>query len=238
MLYIHKEKIENYECFDLEETNDEIKNIKDLSAPTIITTQKQTKGRGRRGRNWEPIHGNLFFSYNLKFDAKDLSKLVCLVGLSLAKTIKSLSLSLDVKIKWPNDVMVNGGKISGILIENIKDNYWSIGIGVNIVASPNINNSNYTPTSLKEHGIILDRMEFLRYYMKNFNKDYKQYLDNGFELVKKQWLELALNLDKNVTIQNEQIQKKGKFITLDDNGYLILKNNDKEEKIIAGDLFI
>ncbi|MBQ8750931.1 MAG: biotin--[Alphaproteobacteria bacterium] len=241
MLYTSKEIIENYECYEFEEltsTNDEIKNIKDLSIPTLITAINQTNGRGRRARNWTPILGNLYFSYNIELSPKDLSKFVCLIGLSLAKTIKQLSSTLDIKIKWPNDVMVNNNKISGILIENISGNYWVVGIGVNIVDSPNIENASYQATSLKEQGIILDRKDFLRYYLKNFNQDYKQYLQFGFENIRKQWLELALNINKTITIQNEDISKKGEFITIDDNGYLILKTKDKEEKIIAGDLFI
>jgi BirA family biotin operon repressor/biotin-[acetyl-CoA-carboxylase] ligase len=241
MLYIHKEKIENYECYELEElgsTNDEIKSIKDASIPTIITALKQTKGRGRRGRSWEQVLGNLYFSYNIELSPKDLSKLVCIIGLSLAKTIKELSSTVDIKIKWPNDVMVNGHKISGILIENIKDNYWALGIGVNIVASPNINNTYYKATSLKEQGVTLDRMDFLRYYMKNFSNYYKNYLEFGFENIKKEWLEFAFKLHETITIQNEKTLKTGIFTNLDDEGYLILKTNNKEEKIIAGDLFI
>ena len=69
MLYTSKEIIENYECYEFEEltsTNDEIKNIKDLSIPTLITAINQTKGRGRRARNWTPILGNLYFSYNVE----------------------------------------------------------------------------------------------------------------------------------------------------------------------------
>ena len=241
MLYIHKEKIENYECYEFEElasTKDEIKNIKDLNLPTIITALKQTRGRGKRGNTWEQVLGNLYFSYNIELSPKDLSKLVCIVGLSLAKTIKELSPSLDVKIKWPNDVMVNNNKISGILIENIKDNYWALGIGVNIVASPNISNTYYQATSLKEQGVTLDRMDFLRYYMKNFSNYYKKYLELGFEVIKKEWLEFAFKLHNTITIQNENTSKKGEFINIDDNGYLRLKTDNKQEKIIAGDLFI
>ena len=64
------------------------------------------------------------------------------------------------------------------------------------------------------------------------------YRQNGFENIKKEWLSLALNLGQRIAIKNDDVLKKGLFLTLDDNGYLVLKTEDKEERIIAGDLFI
>ena len=164
MLFISKEEYEGFNIYELEETtstNDVLKSQSDLSSSIVILAQNQTHGRGRRSNVWQSASGNLYFSYNQYINLQDLSKIVCLIALTLAQTIKQLSQNIDVKIKWPNDVIVNGGKISGILLENIKDNIWCIGIGVNITSSPKLDNAPYPITSLQEEGIILDRKEFL-----------------------------------------------------------------------------
>ena len=156
----------------------------------------------------------------------------------MAKTVKALSDSADVRIKWPNDIYLNGKKLSGILIENIKDSLWAIGIGVNIIGSPQIKDMPYQATSLKESGINSERTAFLAQYLEQFQRDVAQYKNKGFTFIKEEWLKYALNLGQEVTIKNDTSVKTGIFLTLDENGYLILKREDKEERIIAGDLFV
>ena len=152
----YKEKIYQWDWYDADRitsTNDEIKDLATQEKNVVLSAIEQTKGRGRRGREWIGNSGNLYFSYSLKIEAQQLSQIVCLIGLSLAKTISSFSDNKQIKIKWPNDVFVENKKVSGILIENIKDNLWAIGIGVNIVSAPNLNDTNYEATSLKDNGI-------------------------------------------------------------------------------------
>lgn len=241
MSYTFKEKIALWEWYDVpsvESTNDEIKKLPVFEKPVVISAVCQTKGRGRRGHIWQEKTGNLYFTFSLNIAVADLSRYVCLIGLSLAKTVQSLSSESVIKIKWPNDVFLNNKKISGILLENIKNDLWAIGIGVNIASSPEISNAVYQAGSLKENGIILDRTDFLRYYLKNFVEDLRLYQEKGFAPLKEQWLSLAMNLNKEITIRNENVEKTGVFLTLDDNGYLLLKTNKGTERIIAGDLFI
>jgi BirA family biotin operon repressor/biotin-[acetyl-CoA-carboxylase] ligase len=237
----YKEKIYQWDWYDADRitsTNDEIKDLATQEKNVVLSAIEQTKGRGRRGREWIGNSGNLYFSYSLKIEAQQLSQIVCLIGLSLAKTISSFSDNKQIKIKWPNDVFIENKKVSGILIENIKDNLWAIGIGVNIVSAPNLNDTNYEATSLKDNGINTNREAFLKEYLQIFQKDYEDYKKSGFNSVKKEWLRLALNYQETITIKTEKEIKKGIFLNLDDNGYLILKTNIGEEKIIAGDLFI
>ena len=115
---------------------------------------------------------------------------------------------------------------------------WAVGIGVNIASSPEIKDMPYQATSLQENGIIIDRTKFLELYLNQFFYDLKQYQKYGFSDTKKQWLEYALHLGHEITIENGLMIKKGIFFTLDDNGYLILKTSKGTERIIAGDLFI
>lgn len=240
MSFGYKEKISQWKWFEAEElssTNDAIKELQEEDFPAVISAVRQTKGRGRRGHQWIGMPGNLYFTFSLKILPQDLSQYVCLIGLSLAKTVQSFAPNKKVQIKWPNDVFLENKKITGILLENIKEDNWAVGIGVNITNSPVIENSPYEATSLKENNVITDRVTFLRNFLILFAKDLEVYQKQGFPGIKKQWLTMAYKLGQELIIENEQVTKKGLFLTLDDNGYLILKTKKGEEKIIAGDLF-
>lgn len=241
MLFSYKSQIDNWFWFEAEEvasTNDELKNFPANKFPAVLTAIRQTGGKGRRGRKWQSIDGNLYFTYSQEIAPQELSCFVCLIGLSLAKTVLQLSPDTDIKIKWPNDVFLNHKKLSGILLENIRDNLWAIGIGVNIKGAPEIKDMPYLATSLAENGITIERTAFLRLFLKQYCQDLANYHENGFGDLRKEWLELALNLHKKITIKNDDNVKEGIFLTLDDNGYLILKTENMEERIIAGDLFL
>ena len=241
MSCLYKEKIANWDWYDAEcvsSTNDEIKKLVKPNTSIVVSAIRQTSGRGRRGRTWNGIDGNLYFTYNLAIQLPELSRIVCLIGLSLARTVKSFLPQNTVQIKWPNDVFLEGKKLSGILLENIQEDLWAIGIGVNIVGKPNLENSSYQATALKEYGFQLDRTDFLRYYLQNFAEDMVKYRQNGFAAIREQWLNMALNLQQEIVVKTEKETRKGIFLTLDDNGYLILKTEQGQERIIAGDLFI
>ncbi len=240
MSFGYKGKIEQWQWFEAEEvgsTNDAIKELKEENFPAVISAIRQTKGRGRRGRQWIGIDGNLYFTYNLRILHHELSRYVCLIGLSLAKTIQSFALDKKVQIKWPNDIFMDNKKLTGILIENIKDDNWAIGIGVNIMAAPNIKDQPYKATSLKENKIQTNRIAVIKKFLTQFTKDVKIYEQEGFSVIREQWLANAYKLGQEITIKNEKNIKKGMFLTLDDNGYLILKTKCGEEKIITGDVF-
>lgn len=228
-----------YEEESVGSTNDEIKKlVPEAGESIVISAVRQTGGRGRRGRVWQGLDGNLFFTYSLSFPISELSRIVCLTGLSLAETVKKIAPSARVQIKWPNDVFLEGKKLSGILLENISDNLWGIGIGVNIVSSPRLEDMPYQAVSLKECGIMLDRTEFLHYYLHEFAADLAYCRKAGFAAVKERWLALAMNYRQNIGIKTETGLKEGVFADMDDNGYLLLQTADgKTERIIAGDLF-
>ncbi len=96
----------------------------------------------------------------------------------------------------------------------------------------------YQATSLKEAGISVERTTFLKEYLQTLSDIIEEYQKKGFDIIREKWLALAYNLGKEVTIHNESRQKKGIFLTLDENGYLILKTDKGKERIIAGDLFV
>ena len=146
-----KIKIKNYK--KVKSTNDvAIKLIKkNILEPTLITTEKQTNGRGRIGKKWISLKGNLFITLFFKFDQKKINfKQFAVLNAFLLKKVISKIISKKIKIKWPNDLLFNKLKFCGILQEVINfDNfdYLIVGIGLNTNIVPQ--NENFKSTCLK-----------------------------------------------------------------------------------------
>ena len=120
--------------------------------PTIILSEKQTKGRGTMGKKWISKKGNLFLTIFFDMTQKKLDfKKFAVLNAYLLKSILVKKFSNKIKIKWPNDLLFNGKKICGILQEivvNKGKKYLIIGIGINTNLDPN--NSSFSSTSLKQ----------------------------------------------------------------------------------------
>ena len=146
-----KIKIKSYK--KVKSTNDiALKLIKQkISEPTLITSEKQTNGRGRIGKKWISKKGNLFISLFFQFDQKKINfKQFAILNAFLIKKVISKTISTNVTIKWPNDLLFNKKKFCGILQEVIKfDNfdYLIVGIGLNTNIDPQ--NKGFKSTSLK-----------------------------------------------------------------------------------------
>lgn len=144
----------------------------------------------------------------------------------------------DVKLKWPNDVLVNGAKISGILLEKGEGEYIIAGIGVNIIAAPGAASGLlYQATSLKEAGIETDRVSFLKAYLKRLNGFLELWEHQGFVAVRDLWLQNARGLGTEITVTTEKEVKRGIFRGVDDDGLLLLEEAGHLTKIYAGDVF-
>ena len=146
-----KIKIKKYK--KVKSTNDvAMKLIKrNILEPTLITTEKQTSGRGRIGKKWISLKGNLFITLFFKFDQKKINfKQFAVLNAFLLKKVISNIISKKIKIKWPNDLLFNKLKFCGILQEVIKfDNfdYLIVGIGLNTNVVPQ--NKSFKSTCLK-----------------------------------------------------------------------------------------
>ena len=232
--WLWQEKVET------QSTNDDAIELscKLSGEPFIISTQKQSKGRGRRGRTWIGMEGNLFFSQGLIFDVKNIGQLIFISSLSLYQTIKALApSSRKVEIKWPNDILIDDAKVSGTLLEKGCNKYLIIGIGVNICASPQQQNMMYPVTSLKEKGIDIDRLSFLRSYIENFDHNYEIWQKLGFGPIKTQWLSATKGLKEEICVHNLSEEKRGLFLDIGEQGELLLQQGRKTEPIYAGDIF-
>ena len=146
-----KIKIKNYK--KVKSTNDvAMKLIKrNILEPTLITTEKQTSGRGRIGKKWISLKGNLFITLFFEFDNKKINfKQFAVLNAFLLKKVISNIISKKIKIKWPNDLLFNKLKFCGILQEVIRFNnfdYLIVGIGLNTNTVPQ--NKSFKSTCLK-----------------------------------------------------------------------------------------
>ena len=212
-----------------------------------VTAKIQTAARGSRGRDWQSNEGNLFASLLLVDPAEGgyasvLSGLTFVASLALLWSIKeSTKDDINVKLKWPNDVLVNGKKCAGILLENqnIKGTpALVIGIGVNCVSHPS--NTNYPATNLSRQGIAISAEELFKSLVTHMDGFITQW-DRGrnFAEIRQSWLKHAIGLGKPIRVKIPgQADETGIFETIDETGFLILdQENGTKKRISAADIF-
>ena len=236
------EKIFDWNWIDKEEvssTNDEAlklsQNVHD--GKYVISAQMQNHGRGRRGRSWLGFPGNLFMSLLIQVPLSKLGGLVFVVALSLFDALKNLFPEIDIKLKWPNDVLLENNKISGILLEKGENDFLIIGIGVNVLKAPSLENVMYQTLSLADKGYVTDRLTLLKEYLRAFDKNFELWQTEGFSPIREKWLKNAKGLGQNIEARTVKETKCGIFRNIDENGALLLETQNGLEKIYAGDIF-
>ncbi|MFT4715196.1 MAG: BirA family biotin operon repressor/biotin-[acetyl-CoA-carboxylase] ligase [Paracoccaceae bacterium] len=215
----------------------------DLTGPTWIFSHEQTAGRGRRGRDWVQPNGN--FSATLVWqpagdvDNRALRSFVAALALREA-FVAATGREIGFALKWPNDVLLNGGKVAGILLESIGD-HLAVGIGVNLVAAPPLDQVEagaVPPVSLlSEIGFKVEPQEFLTQLAAAFARFELQFTTYGFAPIRAAWLEHAARLGEVITAKTIQSEITGTFQTVDEQGLLVLKAADGIHRIAAADVF-
>lgn len=209
---------------------------------TVVVAESQTGGRGRLGRKWISPEGGIWLSIILKPRIQPLyaPRITLLAGVSVAKTIRSLG--LPAKIKWPNDVLINGKKVCGILTEIEAEmdmiDYCVVGIGIDA----NVDTESFpeefreSSTSLKKelgHGI--NRVEFVQKLLSEFEALYLRFLKEDFLSILEEWRNMSATIGEWVKITTQAKTVYGEVIGVDNEGALILETSDgKLEKIVAG----
>lgn len=209
-----------------------------------VSAEKQTSGKGSRGRSWDSLTGNLFASLLLKNPSEEklLATLTFVASLAIRDLIVNLAPNrqVDVRLKWPNDVLLKGKKLSGILLENHQvkgDNMVIVGIGINVQSSPK--EALFPAISLKEFGIksvAPDLFFQLAQYMQNRLDQWDCGL--GFENTKEDWLKHAAKLGEQVQVKQSNETLNGIFEGLSEDGRMLLKTaNGQLKKISTADIF-
>lgn len=196
---------------------------------SVITAQRQTAGRGRSGRVWQSLDGNLFLSAVLPAFDEQTPLLSFVAGVALAESLKPL----PVRLKWPNDVLLNGAKLAGILLERIDDKVIA-GFGVNIAAAPQ-SNLMYRATSLNGH---LQKAAVQSALLTALSDNLSLFQTQGFAPIRQKWLEKAAGIGSQITVRLPNETLNGLFESLTPQGAISLKITETDRRFItAGDVF-
>lgn len=228
----------------LDSTNSEAMRlaIEGERGPLWIATDEQTAGRGRQGREWQSFLGNLAASLLITGDLKlsDAATLGFVAGLAVHEACSIHAPRLSLSLKWPNDLLANGSKLAGLLLEsqNLGDRLaLVVGIGVNVVAAPE--GMGYPAASLAGLGCAIQAEDLFTSLTDTFAK-YDSLWDRGrgFADIRRLWLERAHGVGKSVSIHMGDRIEHGLFETLDQQGCLILRKPDGTRcTIAAGDVY-
>jgi len=235
-------------AFDrIDSTNEEAKRLAMAGENdgAVVWARSQSAGRGRRGRDWRSEEGNLYCSVLLrpKCHAQRALQLSFVAAVAMADAVASvLPKGTFVHCKWPNDVLVEGRKVSGILLESqavaLGGMDWLVvGAGLNISYFPE--DVEYPATSLLAQGAVgVSPEDMLESFTRRFTAGMVTWKNVGFEPIRRAWIRRGAGVGKEITVRLERETMTGIFKTLDKDGALILSQDGIEKRITAGDVFV
>lgn len=210
-----------------------------------VQSWEQNQGRGRHGNIWYSPKGNLYISICF-FPQKnmiDFGQMAFVVALALRDSYWRYNIDQDrIKLKWPNDILIDDKKAAGLLLEAGKDasgrDFLILGAGVNIYIAPQdriaLDDVCDLPKNHLENNIIAFRDVFLELLAQYYQK----WHEGDFETLKNEWLKTAAFLGKEITVRCANETRKGVFKGIDNNGALLLRGNDgKTTKVLSGEVF-
>ena len=210
----------------------------------VIYADEQTGGRGRRGRSWASPAGNLYASLLLRpaLPQAELGLFSFATALGLAQSLPASLAPERVKLKWPNDVLADGAKVAGILLESVntpRGLALIIGIGVNLASYPV--NMPYPVTSLAQigySGAEVSPQQRLERLLPALDRQ-RQALEKGdFPSVRAAWLAQAANLGSEIVVRLPSSEMTGHFMGIDEKGHLLLRRpTGILQKIASGEVF-
>lgn len=215
---------------------------------TLIWARRQLKGRGRRGRTWVSPEGNLHLSIVLRPNVPPAraGEIAFVAALAAAEACAAFARSADVRCKWPNDVLVDGRKCAGLLIESSITgsalDWIVVGIGINLAGHPD--DAEYPATHLAEHlspgaGRAIAVEEALAVLGAAFAGRYDEWRRSGFKPIRETWLARAAGIGKPLRVRLESEEFTGTFTGLGGDGALVVTMPDgSTRRVTAGDVFL
>lgn len=207
-----------------------------------IMAERQTAGRGRRGRSWETLSGNLAATLLLRPNApsETVGQLSFAAALSVADTAAHFAPQAAITVKWPNDVLAEGRKLAGILLESGQDavGLWlTVGIGINLAAAPQ--GTAFPATALADLGVAPPSPDAaLTLLAARFAHWYDGWMSGGFQTLRMAWLARAggLGLPIRARLASHET-RHGVFEGIDNKGALLLNEQGRISAISAGEVF-
>jgi BirA family biotin operon repressor/biotin-[acetyl-CoA-carboxylase] ligase len=234
---------------EVSSTNDYAKELASYGAEegTVVIAESQTAGRGRLGREWISPKGGLYCSVILRpqIGVSEAVKFVFVASLAVANVLDEVY-RLKVETKWPNDVLINGKKVCGILTETNttgeKVNYAVIGVGVNAnfaVKDALPKELVKASTSLEDEiGRKIRFEELFQALIERLESLYDLFSKEGFVPILSEWKKYAGFLGKRVEVTSGAKKLSGAAVDVDSDGSLILKQTDGSVKLVSGDLSV
>jgi BirA family biotin operon repressor/biotin-[acetyl-CoA-carboxylase] ligase len=219
-----------------------------LSGPEWIMAHRQTAARGRRGRAWSMPRGNLAATLVLpgEPDPARAALRSFVASLALHDALGDAMGRVDgLSLKWPNDVLLNGGKIAGILLESVGQGgglaHLAIGIGVNLAAAPDasaLEPGAVPPVSFAgSTGIAISPEDFLTLLAAAYARYEAQFAAFGFAPIRRAWMDRAARLGETITARTSRDETRGIFETVDEAGALVLRTERGRVAIHAADVY-
>jgi BirA family transcriptional regulator, biotin operon repressor / biotin---[acetyl-CoA-carboxylase] ligase len=234
-------------AFDrLESTNDEARRLAEqgAAAGTVVLAGEQLRGRGRHGRAWSSPPGNLYASLLLRPEGTlaEAAQLSLVASLALAEALIPLAPpGADVRVKWPNDVLVRGAKVAGLLLESAaaadeRVGWLIIGSGVNIASAPV--GTPYPATALRHEGFPpITALDLLARYLNMLDGWLARWRAGGFAAVRPAWLALGSGVGDRVRLRLGREEVAGRFLDVTDQGALLVaQDGARRRQITAGEL--
>ncbi|MEA2806575.1 MAG: BirA family transcriptional regulator [Rhodospirillaceae bacterium] len=218
-------------------TNDEAARLADAGSPegTVVWSREQTGGRGRRGRHWASPVGNLYTSTILRPECA--ASRAAELGFAAALAVADIApAGREVRVKWPNDVLVDGGKVAGILLESAIGQTGQVqhvvaGIGVNVGFAPQLPEMRYPGAALG--GSVEAALEKLTSALASRLAEWRR---EGFATVRAAWLAKAGPIGAEIDVKLGEELVRGRFAGLDREGALLLETAAGPRKIVSGEL--
>ena len=232
MKFLFKEELNSTNAYAKE-------HMSKLDDMTFLYCNRQTGGKGRLNRVWvSDNEQNIYLTIILKPESPDypyinLTQYLCVTACEVLKQY-----GVEPRIKWPNDILINGRKIAGILAQTSttgqKINGVALGIGINLNSDKKeMEKIDKPATSLNlEIGKSVDRDEFLQKLAQEFEKGYKTFVTKGFETIENEYMSLACFINKEITVNVSDKSLVGTAKSLTKDGALILCDNKTKQELV------
>ena len=234
---------------EIDSTNIKAKELAEQGYPngTLVVADQQVSGRGRRGRSWESPSGTgIFMTLMLKpeINPNNASMLTLVAALAVAKAIKEVT-GLDAQIKWPNDIVINGKKICGILTEMSAQfdyiNHIVIGIGINVHNEVFSDEIAHMASSLllESQGKKFRRAEIIEKILEHFEEYYEIYLETeDLTALTGEYNKILVNMNKSVRVLDPKDEFEGKAMGITAKGELIVDTWESRKLVSSGEVSV
>jgi BirA family transcriptional regulator, biotin operon repressor / biotin---[acetyl-CoA-carboxylase] ligase len=211
------------------------------AGPLWITARRQTAGRGRRGRNWVSEAGNLYATLLLSdpSPAQRAPELSFVAALAVHDALAQLAPGFGggLKLKWPNDVLVEGSKVGGILVEgeSTRDRSFAVAIGIGVNCRHHPANLPQPAANLHALGVETTPEAVFLVLSRTMLERLQQWDEGrGFVLTRRDWLDRAIGIGAPIRVRTAESDVEGIFAALDSAGHLILDASDGTSRVISG----